>query len=29
MPSDGELFLGVNDGHFEDNGGVFTVRIEQ
>ena len=28
MPSDGELFLGVNDGHFEDNTGAFTVRIE-
>jgi hypothetical protein len=28
MPADGELFLGVNDGHFDDNSGAFTVRIE-
>jgi hypothetical protein len=28
MPADGELFLGVNDSNFNDNGGAFTVRID-
>jgi hypothetical protein len=29
MPADGELYLGVNDDHRDDNGGSFTVRITQ
>jgi hypothetical protein len=28
MPGDGELFLGVNDSSFGDNGGAFSVRID-
>jgi hypothetical protein len=27
MPASGRLFLGVNDDHFEDNSGAFTVAI--
>jgi hypothetical protein len=27
MPANGQLFLGINDDHFEDNSGAYTVRI--
>lgn len=29
MPADGQLMLGVNDDHFADNSGSFTVTIER
>ncbi len=29
MPASGELMLGVNDNHFPDNGGAFTVQVQR
>jgi hypothetical protein len=29
MPTDGRLYLGINDGAFYNNGGCFQVRITQ
>jgi hypothetical protein len=27
MPATGQLFLGINDDHFEDNSGTYTVTL--
>ena len=27
MPAGGQLILGINDDHFEDNGGTYAVTV--